>query len=168
MQYSELDTLFTYNTTLVEMHPALVSRILAGYKVDPWWAWLQLQIRANDDLGADTVTLPFVVDSMPLTDSDPYLALRPDGDKNLPPNSMDVGEIPKRFLASDKFRLLYHINKLDNVHRVCIPPSVAPDILAVAHREGHPGFSRCYEIITHFWYIRGLTKLLCAFIRHCP
>ena len=34
--HSELDALFTYNTTLVEMHPALVSRTLAGYKEDPW------------------------------------------------------------------------------------------------------------------------------------
>ncbi len=30
----ELDVLFTYSTTLVELHPALVSRILAGYKAD--------------------------------------------------------------------------------------------------------------------------------------
>lgn len=30
-QHSEPDTLFTYNITLVEMHPALVSQILAGY-----------------------------------------------------------------------------------------------------------------------------------------
>lgn len=40
-QYSELDALFIYNPTLVEIHPALVSQILAGYKADPWWARLQ-------------------------------------------------------------------------------------------------------------------------------
>ncbi len=39
-QYSELDALFTYNATLVVIHLVLVSRILAGYGADPWWARL--------------------------------------------------------------------------------------------------------------------------------
>ncbi len=34
LQPSELDALFTYNTTLVKLHPNLISRILAGYKAD--------------------------------------------------------------------------------------------------------------------------------------
>ena len=34
--YSELDALFTYNTTLVEIHPELISRILAGYEADDY------------------------------------------------------------------------------------------------------------------------------------
>ncbi len=41
LQHSEFDALFTYNATLVEIHPVLVSRILADYKADPWWAQLQ-------------------------------------------------------------------------------------------------------------------------------
>lgn len=40
--YSELDILFTYNTTLIKIYPALVSQILAGYKEDLWWVRLQL------------------------------------------------------------------------------------------------------------------------------
>ena len=32
--HSELDALFTYNATLIEIHPALISRILAGYEDD--------------------------------------------------------------------------------------------------------------------------------------
>lgn len=36
-KHSKLDALFTYNTTLVKMHPTLVSRILACYQTDPWW-----------------------------------------------------------------------------------------------------------------------------------
>ena len=167
-QRSELDALFTYNTTLVEMHLALVSRILAGYKADPWWARLQLQTQANNNLEADAATLPFAVGSIPPTDYDPYLAPRLDGDEDLPSSSLDIGKIPEGFLAPDKSRLLYHINKFTNVHRLCIPPFVAPNILAVAHGEGHPGFSCCYEITTRSWYIRGLIKLLRVFIRHCP
>ena len=34
--HSELDILFAYSTTLVELHPTLISQILAGYNADPW------------------------------------------------------------------------------------------------------------------------------------
>ena len=81
---------------------------------------------------------------------------------------MDIEEIPERFSTPDKSNLLYYINRLINVHRLCIPPSVALDILAIAYGEGHLVFSCCYKIITHSWYIRGLAKLLCIFIRHYP
>ena len=45
---------------------------------------------------------------------------------------------------------------------------MVPNILTIAHREELPGFSRCYEIITRFWFIWRLTKLLQAFIRYYP
>ena len=35
-RHSELDALFLYNTTLVEIYPTLVSQILASYDADPW------------------------------------------------------------------------------------------------------------------------------------
>ena len=41
LQHSELDALFTYNTTLVKIYPALVFQILAIYKVDSWRVRLQ-------------------------------------------------------------------------------------------------------------------------------
>lgn len=147
-QHSKLDALFTYNTTVVEIHPALMSRILAGYKAEPWWVRLQLEIQANSNLGVDAVTLPFVVGSTPPTDSDPYLAPCPNSSKNLPPISLDVEETSEELLIPDKSKLFYHINRVTNVHHLYIPSSVAPDILSVAHKEGYPGFSWCYEIIT--------------------
>lgn len=177
--HSELDALFVYNATLVEIHPTLVSRILAGYDSDPWWARLQIQIRANRDLQADAATLPFVLGSPPPTDADPYLAPRPEDATLLPSDISGPEEPPANDTASpgepsaiglpipDKTRLLYHVNRLTGVHRLCIPPSVAPDILAIAHGEGHPGFACCYEIVMRSWFIRGLTKVLCSFIRHC-
>ena len=67
----------------------------------------------------------------------------------------------------DKFQLLFHINKLTNIYRLYILLFIAPDILVVAHDKGHLRFFYCYEIITCFWFIRGLTKLLCTFICHC-
>lgn len=167
-KHSELDTLFTYNTTLVEMHPALVSRILAGYQADPWWARLHRQIQENDNLRPNAAMLPFVVGSIPPANSDPYLTPRPDGNKDRSPGSAVDRETPEVLPSPDKSRLLYHVNRVTNVHRLCIPPSVASDILAIAYGEGHPGFSRSYKIISRSWYVRGLTKLFQAFIRHCP
>lgn len=35
-QHSEFDALFTYSTTLIELYLTLISRILVGYKADPW------------------------------------------------------------------------------------------------------------------------------------
>lgn len=104
--------------------------------------------------------LPFVVGSMPPVDADPYLTPRLAGDEDFPPRLAVVGEISEGLPAPDKSKLLYHVNKITNVNRLCIPPSMAPDILAIAYGESHPGFSCCYKIISHSWYIRGLTKLL--------
>ena len=112
----------------------------------------------------------------PPTNADPYLTPRSEGEAKVlpaPEVSGSFEEPPQPdntdgLLLPDKKKLLYHVNLLTGVHRLCIPPSVAPDIFAIAHGEGHPGFSRCYEIITCSWFIWGLTKLLRTFIRHCP
>ncbi len=154
--YSTFDAIFTYNTTLVEIHPELISRILAGYEANNYWSRLQRQVQANKDLGPDKAALPFVLGSTLPTDADPYLTPRPEGEAEVLPapqvsRSLSV-EHPQSDSANalpppDKTKLLYHVNRLTGVHRLCIPPLVAPDILAIAHGEGHPGFSRCYEII---------------------
>lgn len=161
--YSELDVLFVYNTTLVEIYPDLLSKILAGYNADAWWSWLQRQVHANKELHADKALLPFVSGLSPPTDAEtqpPEIAETPQ--QPFPPT--DSLSFPPR----DKTKLLYHINRTISIQYLYIPPSVAPEILAITHGEGHPGFSRCYKIITRSWFIRGLTKLLRAFIRHCP
>lgn len=67
----------------------------------------------------------------------------------------------------DKSKLLYQINRITGNLRLCIPPTVAPNILQIAHGESHPSFSRCYKIVTRFWYIRGFTRLFREFICHC-
>ena len=167
-QHSELDALFTYSTTLVKLYPTLISRILAGYEADLWWARLQWQIQSNDELGADAATLPFVIGSTLSTDSNPYMAPQPEEEEYLQPNILPALEGPECLLRHDKAKLLYQVNRLTNVHCLCIPPSVAPDILGIAHDEGHPGFSRCFEIVSRSWFLQGLTKLLCSFICHCP
>ncbi len=112
--------------------------------------------------------LPFAIGSTPPTYSDPYLSLRPDGAEEPHPDYVPVTGISEGLPRPDKTKLLYLVNRLTNVLDLCIPPSVAPDILAIAYGKGHLGFSRCYEIIIRSWFIRGLTKLLRSFIYHCP
>ena len=167
--YLELDALYIYNTTLIEIHLQLVSQILAKYDSDPCWARLHQQIRANHDLGINAAALPFILGFPPATDADLYLALRPESGE--PTNLIEDFVALKNPIvdspAPDKSKLLYHVNKLTDVNYFCVPSSVAPNILAIAHGEGHPGFARCYEIISYSWFVRGLTKLLRSFIRHC-
>ena len=85
--------------------------------------------------------------------------LEPVSDRDPPPL-----EYPKPGVETaapaDKRELLYHVDKLTKVHRLCIPPSVSIEIITLAHGAGHPEFSRCFEIVTRSWLIQGLTRLL--------
>ena len=66
-------------------------------------------------------------------------------------------------------RLIFHVDKSTGVKRLCIPGAVVKDVLAVAHTaEGHMGFARCYERVASSWYIRGLTRYLRDYLKHCP
>ena len=169
--------MFTYNTTLVEIYPSLISRILADYEDNEYWVRLYHQVQANEDLSNNKALFPFVSDCSYELDSDTYILSRPKGPmgpslkpKEATPyleSSPGVLE-DSRLLLPNKTKLLYHINRTISNFRSYIPPAVVPDILQVAHEEGHLGFFRCYKIVTRFWYIQGLTKLLKAFIWNCP
>lgn len=125
------------------------------------------------------------------SDSNPYMSPRPKSSIN--PSSETVFSCPEspavlspRFRETtprpgnstmiienstlpppEKIKLLYHVNRTTKNLQLCISPAVAPNILQIAYGEGHPGFFYCYKIVTHFWYIKGLTRLLKKFIWHC-
>ncbi len=201
-EYFELDALFTYTTTLVDIHPDLIKRIIDGYKANEWWPKLLRQVEDNKAFGGDKTILSFVKGIPMPTDSDSYFTLRPQlphpisravsqrssfswraelalsvglaqtsSTSHLEPASdRDPAslEYPKPDVETaapaDKKDLLYHIDKLTGVHRLCISPSVATEIITLAHNADNPGFSRCFEIITRSWFIRGLTRLLWSYI----
>lgn len=52
--------------------------------------------------------------------------------------------------------------------RLCVPASCVLVFLEVAHSGSHVGFAKCYESISRQWYIRGLSRQLREYIRHCP
>lgn len=51
--YSKLDALFMYHTTLVEINLDLVKKILDGYMANDWWAKVYKQVIDNKELGVD-------------------------------------------------------------------------------------------------------------------
>ena len=158
--YSELNALFAYNITLVAMNKDLAQRIVKGYESNLWWIQISSQLSSNNALGDDKATLPFVQE-LPSTDIDLHFFLR---------QTMAVNNHGNKNIAhlALRHKFIYHVNHVSGVHRLCISTSIALEIITIAHDKGHPSFARYYEIVSRFWYIRGLTKLLRAFIRHCP
>lgn len=67
-EYAELDALFLYHTTLVQISPDLIKRILDGYTSDKWWSKVRKQVLDNKELGVDKTLLPFVLAGMQSSD----------------------------------------------------------------------------------------------------
>lgn len=76
-EYSELDTLFTYITTLVDIHPDLIKRIINDYKANEWWSRLLHQVEDNKALDGNKAIFSFVKKILMLMDSDCYFTPRP-------------------------------------------------------------------------------------------
>lgn len=95
--------------------------------------------------------LPFVLSFFPATDVDLYLAPRSEGNEPVDV-AKDFATLEKhpelKVLAADMTMLFYYINKLTDVHHLCIPPFVTSDIFAKTHGEDHSGFAQCYKIIS--------------------
>ena len=76
--------------------------------------------------------------------------------------------LPSYLLFARRVDLIFHVDKFTGLERLCIPRPLVKDIFDIAHSEGHPGFERCYDIVSRSWYVHGLTRLLRDYIRHCP
>lgn len=153
LEYAELDALFVYHTTLVEINPDLVKRIFDGYNADKWWSKVRKQVLDNEKLGVDKALLPFVLAGTQLSDFNPYFQPRPElaSSATLEPNS--VSPLEEQSLSPGTRELIFHFERSTGVRQLCIPPSVASKLLDITHGEGHPGFSRCHEIISRSWFI---------------
>lgn len=110
----------------------------------------------------------FAINSISLTDSNLYLFPQQNNNEELFLSSISASKNPKKLPRSDKFKLIYYVNRLTNVQHLYIPPSVTQNILAFLQNEGYLRFSRCYKIIACFWFIHSLKKFFCSFIWHCP
>ena len=66
-----------------------------------------------------------------------------------------------------EIKLIYHVNNLIDLRRLCISSNCVKDILSIVHEQDHSNFARCLEIIFKAWYVRELIRHLRVFIRHC-
>lgn len=148
-EYAKLDTLFVYHTTLVRINPDLVKRIFDGYTSDGWWSRVRKQMLDNKKLGVDKALLPFVLADADTSDSDPYFQpkLEPPDNTTLESDSISLSKEQSGVFEPNTNKLIFYLDCLTSVRRLCIPPSMAPKLLTIAHGKGHPGFSCCHKII---------------------
>lgn len=154
--YSELDALFIYNMTLVEIHFNLILKILADYENDKYWVYLYYQVLANKDLDNDKALLPFILGYSYRLNNNYYLLPCPKSptDSSLKLATPYLGSSPivledSRLLPPNETKLLYYINKTIGNLWLYIPLILAPEILQIIYKKGHPGFSYYYKIVTH-------------------
>lgn len=149
-EYAKLNILFVYHTTLVQINLDLVKRILDGYISDKWWSRLYKQVLDNENLEVDKVLLPFVLADTDVLNSDPYFQSRPEPPDNivLKFDSISLSKEQLGVFEPNINKLIFHFDCSIDVRYLCIPLSVAFELLTIAHGEGHPGFSHCHKIIS--------------------
>jgi hypothetical protein len=68
----------------------------------------------------------------------------------------------------ERDNLLYHVDRVDNTERLCIPKSLLPEILKIAHDNNFHGvYHRTYDRIHATMFVRGLAKAVKRYIRYC-
>ena len=172
-EHSELDVLYT--TTMVEMSEAFHDKCLQGYQKDGFWKRISQQIDDNDALNENAAILPFVRGKnrpfAPRFEANFGPDLREENTASLPtileePASvLDNAEVAESTVNLND--LIFHVDRISGKQRLCIPSNVLPEILQMAHGDTHPGFQRCYDIVSGSWFVHGLTRQLRNFIRHC-
>lgn len=107
----------------------------------------------NCDLQIDATTLLFMLGFLPLIDANSKLffclkdiAFLPSNilslKKSLANNTPFASEFSAIILPiSNKTALFYYVNRLTNVYHLGIPLFFALNILLIAHKDGHLGFS---------------------------
>lgn len=66
-------------------------------------------------------------------------------------------------------RLIFYIDKVIGVRRLYIPDTVVKDVLEIAYTaERHLRFTRYYKRVATSWCIKGLTRYLREYLKHCP
>lgn len=98
------------------------------------------QLSLNDALGENKASLSFVQE-LPSTDADPYFFPRAVAVMD---NHGDEITAPLAFGP----KLIYHVDHVSDMYCQYILTSVALEIIAVAHDEGHPGFVQYYKIVS--------------------
>ena len=176
--HAELDALYAYTTTLVEMDSTFKARIVKGYQEDPAWTKVLATLYKENDRGRDAAKLSFVLgEEVPAeayrdlpseaanVERNPSASEAANGDRS--EEAFRDHDMPAKEASHN--RLIFHVDKATGARRLCIPDAVVKDILDIAHTaEGHLGFARCYDRVSSSWCIKGLTRYLRDYLKHCP
>lgn len=169
LNYSKLDILFVYTAILIELNPRLLQRIVKRYKKDKWWKKILAQVLANNNLGKNKAVILFKIGLALPNTLDSYFFPRPKSLFQFPqtfPMPIAKGNSPiykadntlmvftlvkNQNIGIDgcfQSDLLFHINRVIETDRFCIPDPVASKVIAITYCQyAHPGYNRCYEII---------------------
>lgn len=66
-----------------------------------------------------------------------------------------------------KSKLIFYLDFLTSICRLCILSSIASELLTNVCSEVHSDFACYYEIISWSWFIQRWNRLLCFFIQYC-
>ena len=150
----ELNALYVYNTTFVELLTEFRDRIIQNYIDDFIWKKIRNLIIINQKLNTDAVNLSFSTNFDTSAEIDLYFESRTQHSSIMISN--DVNSI----------NFLYYTDKLTNLKRLCISSFCIKNIMQIAHENDHSEFAKCFEIVLKAWYIRELIKHLWNFIKH--
>ena len=65
-------------------------------------------------------------------------------------------------------RLIFYIDCFTNIQYLCISFDMTAEVITVIYRDKHMSFAKFYKIIARLWYIWGLIKHFCSYIKYCP
>ena len=66
-----------------------------------------------------------------------------------------------------KKNLIFHIDQISNVRRLCVSKNCVKDILNITYENEHFEYARIYDIVIKSWYIHDLIKSFKKYIQHC-
>ena len=157
-KHSELNILYTYNTTLIEMFEKFRKKIIEDYEKNPIWKRILTTVLTNEALEKNAADLSFETVTTIPTETDAYMKSR------IEVSNANIADMTSIF---ESFDLLYHIDRLIELRRLCIFDSCVKDVMKIVHDNDHSEFVKCFEMISQAWYIRKLIKALKNYIKHC-
>ena len=138
----EPEPTLVYHTTLVEMSDDFKKRLIDAYGKDDQWKRILETIKRKEDAIKERQGNQELVNQ----------------------------ELPAGFRFRKHNDLIYSTT-LDDVGRLrlCIPESMQQEVFEMAHDKNfHAGFHTTYARIAPSIFIKGLTKHLEKYIKHCP
>ena len=122
------------------------------------------QINANDELRENAIMLSFVrKSSLLITDVDSYFDSKFELNDDLHVNK----ETETESIILTHKNLIYHVNRVIEVQRLCISSSMIKNILFMTHNNDHSELEKIYQIIIAFYYIYESIRHVKIFIKHC-